>query len=375
MSASIPSPEYIKIHHAHRQFMTPEGGIINALDNISLSIAQSEFITLLGPSGCGKTTLLKIIAGFEELDSGDILLDGQSIIQQPAHKRPVNTVFQSYALFPHMTVGDNVGYGLDIAKVNKVERNQRVAEALTMVGLSGIEQRLPSQLSGGQQQRVALARAIINRPKLLLLDEPLSALDKNLRLQMQLELKNLQTELGICFIFVTHDQEEALTMSDQIVVLNSGKIDQIGTPDEIYHTPKTEFVARFIGESNILSGMVISKSENGVNIDCNGCTIFSHDQTLKLGEEVKLLLRPEHLSLTPNELEGPQAQLTMTLNQTVFVGSDYQLHGELSNGLPFSALTRKTNTPLIKGQQLTLYYQVDALHTIPAKQKSIKGHI
>ncbi|NVK72825.1 MAG: ATP-binding cassette domain-containing protein, partial [Oceanospirillaceae bacterium] len=205
MSASPLSPEYIKIRHAHRQFITPEGGIINALDDISLSIAQSEFITLLGPSGCGKTTLLKIVAGFEELDSGDILLDGQSIIQQPAHKRPVNTVFQSYALFPHMTVGDNVGYGLDIAKVNKIERNQRVAEALNMVGLSGIEQRLPSQLSGGQQQRVALARAIINRPKLLLLDEPLSALDKNLRLQMQLELKNLQSELGICFIFVTHD--------------------------------------------------------------------------------------------------------------------------------------------------------------------------
>jgi spermidine/putrescine transport system ATP-binding protein len=375
MSVSIPSPEYIKIHHAHRQFITPEGGIINALDDISLSIAQSEFITLLGPSGCGKTTLLKIVAGFEELDSGDILLDGQSIIQQPAHKRPVNTVFQSYALFPHMTVGDNVGYGLDIAKVNKVERNQRVAEALDMVGLGGIEQRLPSQLSGGQQQRVALARAIINRPKLLLLDEPLSALDKNLRLQMQLELKNLQTELGICFIFVTHDQEEALTMSDRIVVLNGGKIEQVGTPDEVYHSPQTEFVATFIGESNILSGTVLNKSETGIDVDCNGFTIHSHDTKPELGEEVKLLLRPEHLSLNPNGQESTQAQLTMTLNQTIFIGSDYQLHGELENGLAFSALTRKTSTPLIKGSELTLYYQVSALHTIPSKKKKTKGRI
>lgn len=375
MSVSIPSPEYIKIHHAHRQFITPEGGIINALDDISLSIAQSEFITLLGPSGCGKTTLLKIVAGFEELDSGDILLDGQSIIPQPAHKRPVNTVFQSYALFPHMTVGDNVGYGLDISKVNKVERNQRVAEALDMVGLSGIEQRLPSQLSGGQQQRVALARAIINRPKLLLLDEPLSALDKNLRLQMQLELKNLQTELGICFIFVTHDQEEALTMSDRIVVLNGGKIEQVGTPDEVYHSPQTEFVATFIGESNILSGTVVNKSETGIDVDCNGFTVHSHDTKPELGEEVKLLLRPEHLSLNPNGQDGTQAQLTMTLNQTIFIGSDYQLHGELENGLAFSALTRKTSTPLIKGSELTLYYQVSALHTIPSKKKKTKGHI
>lgn len=376
MPAPTSSPEYIKIRHAHRQFTTPEGCSINALDDISLSIAQSEFITLLGPSGCGKTTLLKIVAGFESLDSGDILLDGQSIIHQPAHKRPVNTVFQSYALFPHMTVGDNVGYGLDIARVNKTERHKRVAEALDMVGLAGIEKRLPSQLSGGQQQRVALARAIINRPKLLLLDEPLSALDKNLRLKMQLELKNLQTELGICFIFVTHDQEEALTMSDRIVVLNGGKIEQVGTPDAIYHTPQTQFVANFVGESNLFEGAVINKTENGIDVNCNGLVIHSQDTSHEVGDDVELLLRPEHLSLTPiTDQESPQAQLTMKLTQTVFIGSDYQLHGVLKNGMALSALTRKTNQPLIKGNEISLYYQISALHTIPPENKYNKGRI
>ncbi len=376
MSASIPLPEYVKIRHAHRQFITPEGCVINALDDINLSIAQSEFITLLGPSGCGKTTLLKIIAGFETLDSGDILLDGQSIIHQPAHKRPVNTVFQSYALFPHITVGDNVGYGLDIARVNKAERHKRVAEALDMVGLSGIEKRLPSQLSGGQQQRVALARAIINRPKLLLLDEPLSALDKNLRLKMQLELKNLQTELGICFIFVTHDQEEALTMSDRVVVLNGGKIEQVGTPNEIYHTPQTQFVANFIGESNLLSGTVVNKTEQGIDVSCNGLLIHSQDTSPALGDKIELLLRPEHLSLTPNaDQQSPQAQLTMTLTQTVFIGTDYQLHGVLENGMAFSALTRKTNQPLVKGNEITLHYQISAVHTLPSHNKYHKGRV
>ncbi|WP_432461024.1 ABC transporter ATP-binding protein [Agarivorans sp. QJM3NY_25] len=365
MSTAVPVPEYVRIRRAHRQFITPEGGVIHALDSVDLSIAQSEFITLLGPSGCGKTTLLKIVAGFEEIDSGDILLDGQSIIGKPAHKRPVNTVFQSYALFPHLSVGDNVGYGLDVAKVAKTERNRRVAEALEMVGLAGIEKRNPVQLSGGQQQRVALARAIINRPKLLLLDEPLSALDKNLRLKMQIELKNLQTELGICFIFVTHDQEEALTMSDRIVVLNGGKVQQVGTPDEIYHRPKNNFVASFISESNIFTGKVVEQDQQGIQIDCGGLRIHSTDGEASLGQPMTLLLRPEQMSLTPPLDSQQLASLSMTLDQVVFIGSDYQLHGHLSNGFQLSALVRQHATPLAQGDQVVLYYQPKAVHTIP----------
>jgi len=371
MNTQAQISEYVKIHRAHRQFITPEGDVIRALDGIDLSIAQSEFITLLGPSGCGKTTLLNIVAGFEELDSGDIMLDGESIIHKPPHKRPVNTVFQSYALFPHMTVGDNVGYGLDIARVDKRERNRRVAEALEMVGLAGIEKRTPMQLSGGQQQRVALARAIINRPKLLLLDEPLSALDKNLRLQMQIELKNLQSELGICFIFVTHDQEEALTMSDRNVVLNGGKIEQVGTPDEIYHRPRTHFVTSFIGESNVFSGQVISTSAAGMQVDCGGFSLISTDRSMTEGESVDLLLRPEHLSLTPPADSPDYASLTLELDQIVFVGTDYQLHGKLPNGMEVSALVRRTSTPLAKGSVVKLYFQHDALHTIPSSRRTL----
>ena len=227
----------IEIISANKQFKTPEGGNVIALDNVSLDVKENEFITLLGPSGCGKTTLLRSISGFEELDSGDILIDSQKMTNVPPYKRPVNTVFQNYALFPHLNIEKNIGYGLDVTKCEKNERNKRVNETLALVGLSGYEKRKPYQLSGGQQQRVALARAIINRPKILLLDEPLSALDRKLRQSMQLELKNIQNELGIAFIFVTHDQEEALTMSDKIIVMNQGKIIQKGTPTQIYDNP------------------------------------------------------------------------------------------------------------------------------------------
>ena len=227
--AGVEAASIAEVRGAVKRFAAPEGGTVTALDHVSLSVRPSEFVTLLGPSGCGKTTLLRAISGFEDLDDGEVRIAGQQMTGVPPHRRPVNTVFQNYALFPHLSVGDNVGYGLDVAGVAKRERNTRVGETLERIGLGGFEQRKPDQLSGGQRQRVALARAIINRPSLLLLDEPLSALDRNLRKTMQLELKGLQHDLGICFLFVTHDQEEALTMSDRVVVLNNaGHIEQVG---------------------------------------------------------------------------------------------------------------------------------------------------
>lgn len=364
------SNNYIRIRRGYRQFKTPEGSLVIALDGIDLTIAKNEFITLLGPSGCGKTTVLKIIAGFERLDDGDVLIENKSILELPAHKRPVNTVFQSYALFPHMTIEDNVGYGLDIAKIKKTERNQRVKETLEMVGLSGTEKRMPSQLSGGQQQRVALARAIINRPKLLLLDEPLSALDKNLRLKMQIELKKLQSELGICFIFVTHDQEEALTMSDRIVVLNEGKVQQMGTPDEIYHTPKNRFVATFMGESNLFTGEIVQIEQGNATIDCNGVKLFCAENDYHIGDQVEVMLRPEQLTLTPTISNGLPQAIELEVMDIVFVGTDYQLHGKLSNGQSISALVRKGEGNYNVGDIVPLYYQINLIHVISLKRKA-----
>ena len=229
-------------------------GDVRAVDAVDLTIADGEFFTLLGPSGSGKTTSLRMIAGFELPTAGRITLFGQDVTNRPPYERPVNTVFQDYALFPHMTVGENVGYGLMIRKTPRLEREKRVAEALEMVQLAGYQARKPSQLSGGQRQRVALARALINRPRVLLLDEPLGALDLKLRQQMQIELKTIQHEVGITFIFVTHDQEEALSMSNRIAVFNGGRIEQIGHPAELYERPRTPFVAQFVGTSNILEG-------------------------------------------------------------------------------------------------------------------------
>lgn len=229
-------------------------GDVKAVDRLDLDIFDGEFFSLLGPSGSGKTTCLRLIAGFEQPTSGSILLHGEEVAGVPPYERDVNTVFQDYALFPHMTVGQNVGYGLMIKKVPKAERERRVSEMLAMVQLPNMENRKPSQLSGGQRQRVALARALVNHPRVLLLDEPLGALDLKLRQQMQIELKAIQKRVGITFIFVTHDQEEALTMSDRLAVFNHGRIEQIGTPAEVYERPTTGFVAGFVGTSNLISG-------------------------------------------------------------------------------------------------------------------------
>lgn len=272
-------------------------GSNRVLDQFDLTIYDGEFFTLLGPSGCGKTTVLRMIAGLEDADIGEIRLAGEDIAAIPAENRPVNTVFQSYALFPHMTVFDNVAFGLRMSKVPKAEIESRVMEALEMVRLGDFARRKPNQLSGGQQQRVAIARAVVNRPRLLLLDESLSALDYKLRQQMQTELKRLQRKLGITFVYVTHDQEEALSMSDRVVVMNRGKVQQLGTPREIYEQPANLFVARFIGEINQLEGEIVSVDGNHqyeVKVEGMQWTLRT-EHAFNVGDTVNVLLRPEDL--------------------------------------------------------------------------------
>ena len=284
------------------------------LKGIDLEVAQGEFITLLGASGCGKTTTLRIIAGLELPDAGQVILEGQDITNREPNKRDVNTVFQNYALFPHMNVSDNVGYGLKIRKVPKAEIERKVEQALRLVQLEGYGKRMPDQLSGGQKQRIAIARAVINEPKVLLLDEPLGALDLQLRRAMQIELKHLQKKLGITFIYITHDQEEAINMSDRIAVMRDGRIEQIGTPDEIYNHPKTSYVATFVGNANILHGVAESiQGENAIVKIGNDKVIVKLEtsqqnteakQHLTAGEKVTLAVRSENILLQETAVIG-----------------------------------------------------------------------
>lgn len=276
------------------------------IKNLNLEIKKGQFLTLLGPSGCGKTTTLRLIAGFETPNTGEIIIDNEVVTQKSPHERCVNTVFQNYALFPHMNIFDNIAFGLKMKRVPKKEIENRVFEMLKMVQLEGYENRMPSQLSGGQMQRVAIARAVINDPKVLLLDEPLGALDLKLRKQMQLELKRLQRKLGITFIFVTHDQEEALTMSDSIVVMNNGIIEQIGTPEELYEKPKTKFVADFLGDTNILEGEVVKIKETEVllNLEQEEDIIRIPNLNYGFGDKFTVSVRPERIKIKACPEEG-----------------------------------------------------------------------
>ncbi|WP_160061238.1 spermidine/putrescine ABC transporter ATP-binding protein PotA [Psychromonas sp. L1A2] len=304
------------------------------LDALDLTIYDGEFLTLLGPSGCGKTTVLRIIAGFEQQDQGQVLLDDKDISILKAEHRPVNTVFQSYALFPHMSVYDNIAFGLKMHKVAKEEINERVLEALRMVRLDSFAQRKPHQLSGGQQQRVAIARAVVNRPRLLLLDESLSALDYKLRQEMQIELKRLQRQLNITFVYVTHDQEEALSMSDRIVVLNKGKVQQIGTPREIYETPVNLFVARFIGEINQFDGHVVRRiDDKHVEVTAEGADwIVQTDYPFAVNDKVHVLLRPEDVRLTKPELAENTVHIEGHIHECNYKGKTLDSYIRLSTG-------------------------------------------
>ncbi len=357
----------VRLDRATKKFPLPEGGTVTALGGIDLQVARNEFLTLLGPSGCGKTTLLHSISGFVELDDGRIFIDGDDITERPPHKRPVNTVFQSYALFPHMSVGQNVGYALDIVRTPRSDRDVRVRDALEMVGLDGLENRLPRQLSGGQQQRVALARAIIARPKLLLLDEPLSALDRKLRQTMQIELKQLQAELGISFIFVTHDQEEALTMSDRVAVLEGGNIQQIDTPRAVYNNPANAFVASFIGASNLFAGRVqdglVVTPEGDMIRTCAPC----NDR-----DQVTALLRPEQFAISNSEAPGEAAALKVAIQQIVFTGARYEIHGRTDSGhLVLAAIAAAQQAQVAAAETsrtATLTYDPAAVHLITTSE-------
>ena len=351
----------LEIRKARREFATPEGGRFAALDGVDLDIGAQEFVTLLGPSGCGKTTLLRSVSGFEALDSGSILLDGADLSVLPPFRRPVNTVFQSYALFSHMTVARNVGYALEVRGEARAMRDRSVEEALEKVGLAGMGARKPSQLSGGQRQRVALARAIIAKPRLLLLDEPLSALDRNLRQQMQLELKTLQNTLGIAFLFVTHDQEEALTMSDRIVVMRAGRIEQIGTPRDIYRHPNNRFVAEFIGETNLFP-VTIERVAAGHALarTVEGLELMLPAGAIKAGEKALAVLRPTDFMLSDQGIAA-------TVTKAVYLGSDLHLFVQPSVGGPEIRVTARDSASAPQlGAAVHLAYAPDAPHVMAA---------
>ncbi|MGH6891201.1 MAG: ABC transporter ATP-binding protein [Dongiaceae bacterium] len=317
---------------------------VRALDRVSVTIRENEFFTLLGPSGCGKTTLLRLIAGFDFPTEGEILLYGQDIAPLPPFKRPVNTVFQNYSLFPHMTVGQNIGFGLEMLERSKAEVDARVGEMLRLVQMAELRNRKTSQISGGQQQRVALARALAPQPKVLLLDEPLSALDYKLRKEMQIELKRLQHETGITFIFVTHDQEEALTMSDRIAVMSKGHILQIGNPRDIYDHPAERFVANFIGETNFLDGEVegVASDKASVRLSCGGGAIMAtFPSGFMPNGKVTVVVRPEHAQVVGN---CTRATLIGTLENIVYFGTDTHYYLRLEDGAEFIVRQQNSRT-------------------------------
>ena len=316
--------------------VTKQFGDFTAVDRLSLAIGEGKFFTLLGPSGCGKTTTLRMVGGFEEATAGDVLIDGANVAGLPPYKRPTNTVFQSYALFPHMSVRDNVAFGLRRQKVNKAEADRRVNQELERVGLVREAGRKPAQLSGGQQQRVALARALVNLPKVLLLDEPLGALDLKLRKGLQVQLKQIQREVGITFIYVTHDQEEALTMSDQIAVMNQGRIEQVADPEQVYDRPETTFVAGFIGVSNLMPGKVTKKGKKGeVELD-SGVKVAADATGYSTGESVQAVVRPEKLAIDGGGRGDPSVE--GLVESSLYLGTSTQLIVQLPGDVRMTVL-------------------------------------
>ena len=330
------------------------------LDAINLNIHDKEFITLLGPSGCGKTTTLRIIAGFLTPEEGDIIFSGEKINNVPAYKRQVNTIFQRYALFPHLNVFENVAFGLRIKKLPEKEVKEKVEEMLKLVNLSGMEKRKIHNLSGGQQQRVAIARAIANNPRVLLLDEPLAALDLKLRKDMQNELKKIQQQLGITFVFVTHDQEEALSMSDRVVVMDNGKIQQIGTPQDIYNEPTNAFVADFIGESNILDGVM----KKDYVAEFSGQTFECLDAGFFENEKVDVVVRPEDVDIVPID----KGMLTGTVTSVTFLGVHYEIIVDIGG---FKWMIQTTDEHKVD-EKVGLYIEPDAIHIMKKSEYSGK---
>lgn len=327
------------------------------LKSIDLSVDQGEFITLLGSSGCGKTTTLRIIAGLETADTGSVTLDGVDVTHFEPNRRDVNTVFQNYALFPHMDVATNIGYSLKLKKVKKTEIAERVDEMLRLVQLEGFGKRLPSELSGGQRQRVAIARSLINQPKILLLDEPLGALDLRLRQQMQIELKKLQQQLGITFIYITHDQEEALNMSDRIAVMQGGQFEQIGTPDDIYNRPKTAYVAQFVGSANIIRGQVSAVADGRATLSTSSGDVTVDAPTSAVGDKLVVAVRTEQTHLSDDlSMTGLQA----TVGELSFVGNMLRTTVMLADGCKLVASKHGLSTSLTVGQTVTVTF--DPVH-------------
>ena len=336
---------------------------------LNLDVERGEFLTMLGPSGCGKTTTLRMIAGFEVPTSGQIFLEGEDVDDKKPNERNVNTVFQNYALFPHMNVFDNIAFGLVEKKVKKDEIRRRVEEMIRLVQLDGMEKRMPSQMSGGQKQRVAIARALVNRPKVLLLDEPLGALDLKLRKQMQGELKALQRQLGITFIYVTHDQEEALTMSDRIAVMNRGRLEQVGTPEEVYNHPETKFVADFIGESNIIEGYVENMTEDSIEVTMESGKAVIPETGYRMEEMVYLCIRPENLKISTEPKEG--FRFRGQVREHIFIGSTNKTMIEMPNGQMLKSVTPAEDELVPVGTTVNVYWNPGKAVVMRTKEEQI----
>ncbi len=355
-----PTSYVIEIEHAIKEF-----GSVRALDDVSISIRENEFFALLGPSGCGKTTLLRCLGGFEQVSSGRLLLDGRDMVGSKPYERPVNMMFQSYALFPHMRVWDNVAYGLRAERRPAQEIRDRVDDVLGKVGLLHLSERRPNQLSGGERQRVALARAIVKRPRVLLLDEPLAALDRKLRGEMQIELKRLQHEVGITFIVVTHDQEEALTMADRVAVMRAGRVLQVDTPVELYDHPANHFVASFIGKMNFLRGVV---APGGLQVDLHGL-VRSRPSDLADGSDAYLAIRPEAARLLGAGVAPTPADVTLPaiIEAVAFVGSQVQTHIRLDGvATTFVVTSDKRDVSALVGARVLVAWLMDDAQVLAA---------